>query len=55
MREVRFRWGASAQLASIRDFLHSRPSWWDHLLMDQGDPEKRIADPEDQPAESRTA
>jgi len=28
---------------------------WDDLLMDQDDPEKRIADLEDQPAESRTA
>jgi NADPH-dependent 2,4-dienoyl-CoA reductase/sulfur reductase-like enzyme len=37
--------------AGIRDFLPGAASGWDHLLMDQDDPEKRIADLEHQLAE----
>jgi hypothetical protein len=38
-------------LAGVRDFLPGAASGWDHLLMDQDDPEKRIADLEHQLAE----
>ena len=40
-------------LAGIRDFLHGAASRWDHLLMDQEDPEKRIAELERQLAERK--
>ena len=39
--------------AGIRDFLPGAASGWDHLLMDQDDPEKRIADLERQLAERK--
>ena len=40
-------------LAGIRDFLPGAASGWDHLLMDQDDPARRIADLERQLAEQK--
>jgi hypothetical protein len=43
---------ATRALAGVRDFLPARLSGWDHVLMDQDDPEKRIAELERQHTEA---
>jgi hypothetical protein len=40
-------------LAGVGDFLQPRLPEWDHLLMNQDDPEKRIAELERQLAEEK--
>jgi hypothetical protein len=53
LRDVEYDHSCRLDLADVRDFLPPRTSAWDNLLVDQDDPEKRIADLEHQLAEQK--